>query len=266
MTELVTWRNSTVAKVGEQEYDISELIVDGVTFETSVLAVRPSRIERFSLQKSRAMVERYLRLVQELPARRIVELGVFRGGSTAFFALLPETEVIVAVEIDDLDGSALQQFIETRGLQQSVHLADKTDQTDRVAIERTLREAQLSEIDLVIDDASHRYAETVASFELLFPRLRPGGIYLIEDWRWAHERSIGLGPEFTARAQTPLTQLAFELVMGCGTDDGVVRHIEVDKDMLIIERGDTPLDHQRFQITDLYDDISADLLGDWSDA
>ena len=37
-------------------------------------------------------------------------------------------------------------------------------------------------LDLVIDDASHLYGPTMASFEVLFPRLRPGGLYVIEDW------------------------------------------------------------------------------------
>jgi hypothetical protein len=41
-------------------------------------------------------------------------------------------------------------------------------------------------LDLVIDDASHIYGPTKASFQALFPLLRPGGLYLIEDWAWAH--------------------------------------------------------------------------------
>ena len=41
-------------------------------------------------------------------------------------------------------------------------------------------------IDLVIDDASHRLAETRSSFESLFPHVRPGGLFIIEDWRCDH--------------------------------------------------------------------------------
>ena len=44
-------------------------------------------------------------------------------------------------------------------------------------------------IDLVIDDASHLYVETKASFEELFPRLRPGGLFIIEDWASGHTMS-----------------------------------------------------------------------------
>jgi hypothetical protein len=35
--------------------------------------------------------------------------------------------------------------------------------------------------DVVVDDASHRGGETIASLEILFPRLAPGGIYIVED-------------------------------------------------------------------------------------
>ena len=39
-------------------------------------------------------------------------------------------------------------------------------------------------LDLVIDDASHELHATKASFETLFPLLRSGGWYIIEDWIW----------------------------------------------------------------------------------
>jgi predicted methyltransferase len=35
-------------------------------------------------------------------------------------------------------------------------------------------------LDLVVDDTSH-LGPTRASFNTLFPRLRPGGVYVIED-------------------------------------------------------------------------------------
>ena len=34
----------------------------------------------------------------------------------------------------------------------------------------------------MIDDASHLYHPTVTTFELLFPRIRKGGRFVIEDW------------------------------------------------------------------------------------
>lgn len=39
----------------------------------------------------------------------------------------------------------------------------------------------IGEPDIIIDDASHINALTIASFKLLFPKLKSGGIYFIED-------------------------------------------------------------------------------------
>jgi len=39
----------------------------------------------------------------------------------------------------------------------------------------------LQGLDVVVDDASHLYRLTVASFDALFQHLRSGGLYFIED-------------------------------------------------------------------------------------
>ena len=44
-----------------------------------------------------------------------------------------------------------------------------------------LKAAFAVEFDMVIDDASHIYANTVTTFEALFPAVKAGGMYLIED-------------------------------------------------------------------------------------
>lgn len=44
-----------------------------------------------------------------------------------------------------------------------------------------LIEEVMGKPDIVIDDASHINSKTIKSFEILFPRLEQGGIYIIED-------------------------------------------------------------------------------------
>lgn len=39
-----------------------------------------------------------------------------------------------------------------------------------------------NQIDIIIDDASHIGALTARSFDILFPFLKSGGLYIIEDW------------------------------------------------------------------------------------
>ena len=71
---------------------------------------------------------------------------------------------------------------------------------------------------MVFDDASQWYAETKASFNAIFPFLRSGGYYIIEDWGWAHwpgdrwQKDGGIWSDRPA-----LSNLIIELVMLCAT-------------------------------------------------
>ena len=54
-----------------------------------------------------------------------------------------------------------------------------------------LKAAFAVEFDVVLDDASHIYANTVATFEALFSAVKTGGMYLIEDIQDAGEGANG---------------------------------------------------------------------------
>jgi len=53
------------------------------------------------------------------------------------------------------------------------------DQTDKNALKRLSQE--YGGFDIVIDDGSHLNEHVVKTFEVLFPLLRSGGIYVVED-------------------------------------------------------------------------------------
>ena len=88
----------------------------------------------------------------------------------------------------------------------------------------------------MIDDCSHMYALTKASFEALFPLLRPGAMYVIEDWAWSH------WPEFQSAShewagEPPLTRLVFDLVEAAGTSRDLIASITIYQGFVAVERG-----------------------------
>jgi Methyltransferase domain len=61
------------------------------------------------------------------------------------------------------------------------------DQSSREDLE-ALREREKS-FDIIIDDGSHRNAHQIFTFEILFPALKQGGVYVVEDIQtsyWSH--------------------------------------------------------------------------------
>ena len=97
---------------------------------------------------------------------------------------------------------------------QFVHFS--TSQSNGEVLEYVVRNELANELDLVVDDASHTYEQTKASFEILFSLLQPGGIYLIEDWSWAHmPRYQSLDAPFSKRHA--LSNLLFEQIMLMGS-------------------------------------------------
>ena len=120
----------------------------------------------------------------------MVELGLAYGGSLAWFALRGRPTTLVGIEYKANRIPHLDRFIESRDLGAVVRPYYGVDQADGDRLrEIVAAEFRGEPIDLVVDDASHRYGATLASFETLFPLMRPGGLYVIEDWAGLHEQA-----------------------------------------------------------------------------
>jgi SAM-dependent methyltransferase len=183
-------------------------------------------------------------------AERVLELGLWKGGSMVFWAeALGPTRM---VGVDLAPGSlslAFDRYIAERGDRLSVYWG--VDQGDQARLQTLVGAAFTGPLDLVIDDASHRYEPTRTSFETLFPLLRPGGVYLIEDWAWHHWPAFQ-GPTSPFAGAIPLTRLACELLeaVGSATRDGLIRSLGVRQGFLAIERGPAPATGQ-FRLDDV---------------
>jgi hypothetical protein len=114
-------------------------------------------------------------------------------------------------------------------------------------------------LDLVVDDASHLVEPTRTTFNCLFPRLAPGGVYLIEDWAWAHSY---LGTRGEWANQQPLTRVILELVLACACRPEAIANVNVFKNCVIVERGPLAIDPETFELTKSYGPRAAALLPD----
>jgi hypothetical protein len=80
------------------------------------------------------------------------------------------------------------------------------DQTDSEALTRLCDE--YGGFDIVIDDGSHINEHVIKSFQVLFPRLRPNGIYAVEDLQTAYWASWGGGLNSTKSSMAFFKKLA----------------------------------------------------------
>jgi hypothetical protein len=199
-----------------------------------------TRIEKeyFLLYKSEPLIGQYRVLFSKLDLRprNVFELGLWDGGSTAFWFETLKPDKHVGVDMSERGDSAyFRRWVESRDLHDRVATYWGVDQADKHSIrEIALREFD-GPLDLVIDDASHFYAPTKASFETLFPLLRHGGVYIFEDWQWEHLPEFQ-GPDHPWFEKEGLTRLVFELVEATPTG-GLIGTLMLSEGFVAVERG-----------------------------
>jgi predicted O-methyltransferase YrrM len=193
--------------------------------------------DRFVLQKTPEMI-RYYASLADRGISRVLEAGVFRGGSVVLLLGLLRPERLVAFDLSPDRLPDLDEFIAGNHLEERVHVHFGIDQQDRAALS-SLLDAEFGgdPLDLVIDDASHKLGETRATFNTLYPALRPGGVYVVEDWGWAHWRGIWQDDPGEWAARPSLTQLVQQLVMASASCPEAVANVLVRRDLVAVTRG-----------------------------
>ena len=238
-----------------------EFVLDGITYDSRSLPTPGLRSsdDRFFIMKPRWQIERYEQLFKQDAPKNIFELGIWDGGSTAFIAQLARPRKLVAVDLKPVPCAALANFIQKQGLSSSVVPYYGVDQADQQRLSEIVdRDFRGEALDLVVDDASHQVIPTRASFNVLFPLVKPGGTYLIEDWSWAHNVAI---PE-NAKEWTPLTLFILELMFVCAHHPTVIEEIVLKKGSAFVRRGPANLDPKAFDVATSYGKAGQKMMSD----
>jgi len=192
---------------------------------------RPSDSDAFTIVKNEPYFQIYQLLANEFSPRSILELGIFQGGSYVLLDKLFGPRRMSAVELSPQPVAPLMRYVGNTP-NRFVHFS--TSQCDREVLERIVRDELADELDLVVDDASHSYEQTKGSFEVLFPSLRPNGIYVIEDWSWAHHSDYQ-SPDGPRGNRKALSNLVFEQIMLMGSTS-LIAEIRVWKPLYLIRK------------------------------
>jgi len=247
------WLSRRSFRIGNYKFHIPAAIAE-------LLADYELDEDTFYFAKTPNLISRYINRLtpRKRRFRNIVELGVFRGGSAAFLQLTAKPDKLLALELATERVEILDRFIASEGLQDSLTVKYGVDQAN-VELVRELTTEHIGagrSIDLVIDDASHLLDATRASFETLFPLLRPGGLYVIEDYSWVQMhvaqyldraltgeqealtvlKSLGLD-DLLRSGEKPCHLLAIEAVLASIVAPGLVSKVVADRHWLTIERG-----------------------------
>ena len=233
-----TINNENLVWVNDQKFTL-EGVEFFLTTDLEDLHKSQSTEGKFLLGKHRLMVEDIVALRRNEDIKRIIDIGIFKGGSMALYALIFAPKKLVGIEHSSIPEEQLEKFIQQRDWQDKVRSYYGTNQADVNRITKIVKAEFGDEpLDLVVDDASHYYVETRTSFELLFPLLRPGGIYIIEDWGWAHwQGDLWQKSQVFPSRMPSLTNLLLEICMLCASRPDLVASVQVESAVIKVRRG-----------------------------
>lgn len=233
------------------EWHADRARINDVTFLLEGVAAKDTPLDgrTFWLHKDRNLIAAYERIFADYPGlspRRVLELGIWKGGSAVLWAETLQPEKYVALDILDAeDHPGFRQYLVDRGLVDRVRTYWKTDQGDQARLREIVANEFDGPLDLVIDDASHAYQPTRRSFEVLFPHLRPGGVYVVEDWAWHFSPEIR---EHFPADEPGLFQFISDLALLMVIAPALVPRVDIRRPFVVVERGDLAFQEAQTQL------------------
>jgi len=104
----------------------------------------------------------------------LLEIGTWKGGSTASFFHYFKKAKIICLDINfkfEFYSKRIDYFNCNTSLSKDLNKLDDF-----------LIKKKVKDFDIIIDDGSHIYSEILNNFEIFFKKVKPGGIYIIEDF------------------------------------------------------------------------------------
>lgn len=112
----------------------------------------------------------------------LLEIGVYCGGSLLLWADYFDAARIVGIDVN------LSHVLP------AVHQSSRIQLIEGNATSADLISQAIDAVDIVIDDGSHVIDDQLAAFRAIVPKLRPGGMYIVEDI-WPYENALRLQRE-----------------------------------------------------------------------
>jgi hypothetical protein len=214
--------------------DASSFEIGGYTITSSYAhggSQRKSSDHDFTIMKTRNFFDHYTVLKSE-NFKKVLELGVYQGGSFVFLDQFLQPDKFVAVELSTVPIPALDKYITRNGDRTRLYYG--TSQDDVAKLNQIVSEDFGGQLDLVVDDASHFYEQTKTSFKTLFPTVKPGGLYIIEDWSWSFE-TVFQEPTNDWFEQPSLANIAIDLMEDMAMRP-LIQSVHIERELIKIRR------------------------------
>lgn len=193
-------------------------------------------LERFYFGKSHRLINKWLyyfeiyeRLFSKYRNKKIkmLEIGVFKGGSLQMWKdYFGKDATIVGLDINPEC-----KFFEEEG----IHI-EIGSQEDRAFLKSLLD--KYGQFDIILDDGGHTMKQQIISFEVLYPGVKWGGVYLCEDCHTSYWRNSYYGG-FRRKG-------TFIEFMKKRVDDLNAQHIEKRYIPTVNDKISTRIKHSRF--------------------
>jgi cephalosporin hydroxylase len=230
----------------------NECLLDGVRFEVGKANFSDLKTTRSGVWvlKGKTFFDRYKSYFGDLRPKNVLEIGIFEGGSALLLAdMWPEAR-IVGIDIRD-PNPEVDAHIARLGFADRISLYYNTSQNDAQAVGAIIEREFPDGIDIVIDDASHMYELSKATFDIAFPSVKAGGLYLVEDWAWAHWRDWQAKADWMQ--QPALSNLLFEVSMACASSRWIISDVYANSSFFAVRKAsECPSLSRPFRISDAY--------------